>query len=123
MSTTGRYDEKRLRDEALMLRSDEPEVVALFVELTDRGELQMPTDARADTLKYDTSRPPGGKDIERDAALRLLIEDGYVDHIERRGKSDYRVFASAKAMAVRSILNSLPESNRDSSSGFRPVSG
>jgi len=114
-------DDEWLREEALLLLDGDSEVRDLFLELTDHGELGLRTDPRAKSLKWDTWNPPAHAEISRDAALRLLIDDGYVVGIERRGRSDYLVRASDKAKAVRSIYDHLPERSPGSASETRPV--
>lgn len=79
----------------------------VFLDLTDHGRVELRTNPLEPRFAWEGRGRPSDRDIEIDAALRLLERKGYIDGVTHQGRADFVVRASDKAFEVRRRYDQL----------------
>ena len=80
----------------------------IFLELTDRGHVNLKTDPMEEKFVWEDRGQPTDKDIELDAALRIFLDMGYISKIVNQGTAHFSAIAAEKAEKIRVIYDQLP---------------
>lgn len=107
------------------LRIDEMEIEALemlfghsrvrdtFLDLTSRGHVEMRTNPSEPKFNWEGSGKPTDKDIELDAAVRILIDMEFIAGVTDCGTAEFSVIAAGRAEKTRSVYDRMALKMKD----------
>lgn len=95
--------------EAILLFTGHTAIRDAFLELTDQGHIHLKTNPMEKKFRWEAPGRPTEKDIERDAAVWILIDSGLIADMEDCGTADFSAISAEKAEKVRAIYDQLPK--------------
>lgn len=108
VAATMRSDVSGLELKALALLAGPPTLVKTFVHLTERVSIGCHLDLLKNPVQWEAPRRPTHDEIQRNAALIVLWDRGYIGGVLPAGYGSYAAVASNEAMAVKAVVDRLP---------------
>jgi hypothetical protein len=106
---TARSDASDRELNALALHAGPLTLLETFVYLTHKLSVGFQWDPLTERFEWEPTERPSHEDIRRNAALLVLWHKGYVGGVLPAGYGGYAAVASNEAMAVKTVLDRLPQ--------------
>jgi hypothetical protein len=105
-----RRDASDLELNAVALLAGPPMLLETFVHLTHRVSIGFPWDPLKRPIQWKAPGRQTHEEVRRNAALLVLWDREYIGGVLPAGYGDYTAVASNGAMAVKAVLDRLPQS-------------
>ena len=109
-AATARTDASDRELNALALLAGPLTLYETFVHLTQKVSIGFQCDPVHERIEWEPSGRPSPEEIMQNAALLVLWHQGYVGGVLPAGYGGYAAVASNEAMAVKAVLDRLPQS-------------